>query len=352
MDPSGEAVTTIRVSGIPLHVSEPDFNCWFLFADGFEQATLQPSRVPSATQSGWARFTTPEAAHTAIMYLNGRPLTADMSPGSRGGCVLSAEMAKKNFKPRNPMKQPTAQEQVWGASEPWQQQMLGAAPQSMASPCSTLFIYKLKEGCAEQELQQLGEAHCVGFERLKFVPPSEGKTGMCFLKFASAEQAESALQIIRGTSLMSNPGEALQADFAKADLDAPKRGLGAAAAQMAPSPIGASAGFGGYVVPPPAMMAGAGPRASAPCDTMFVGSIAASVSEEEISNALAIFPGFERMKMVGEYTEKAMVFALFDSVPSCAAAIQGLAGQALPSAPYQAVTCQYAKNSLGKSSRR
>jgi len=361
MDQSAAGVvTTIRVSGVPVHVTEPDFNCWFLFADGFEQATLQPQQRPSPTQSGWARFSTPEAAHAAINYLNGRPLTADMCPSLRGMSHLSAEIAKKNFKPRNPMKQPAAQEPAWAAQEPmWQQAAPAGGPQSAASPCSTLFAYKLKEGCSEQELRQLCEEYCVGFERLKFVPPAEGRWGMCFLKFFSAALAETALQIVRSYALPSNPGEPLFADFAKADLDAPKRGgpgavatwSAAGTSHMVPQHY-AHAGFG-VAIPPPTMAGGGGgQRPNAPCDTMFVGSVAPSVTEEEMSNAMSMFAGFERMKMVGEGTEKAMVFALFDSIQSCTAAIQGLHGQALPSAPYQAVTCQYSKNSLGKASRR
>jgi len=40
MDELNPELTTIRVGGIPTHVSEAEFNCWFLCAPGFDQATL------------------------------------------------------------------------------------------------------------------------------------------------------------------------------------------------------------------------------------------------------------------------------------------------------------------------
>ncbi|CAE8631928.1 unnamed protein product [Polarella glacialis] len=111
----GEVITSIRVSNMPPHITESEFNCWFLFAHGFEQATLAPSKTPGGQQAGWARFATVEAAQQAVQYLSGLQLSLDMSR-----CVptkLAAEMARKNFKVRHPSSGSTGQnmpqEEIW-----------------------------------------------------------------------------------------------------------------------------------------------------------------------------------------------------------------------------------------------
>jgi len=256
------------------------------------------------------------------------------------------------------MKQQAVQDGgAWGAPEPPWHQAPAVGQSASASTCSTLYIWRLREGSSEEELHQFCTEYCPGFERLKYVPPTDGKWGMGFVKFASGAHANEALQTIRAYSLPSNPGEALQVDFAKADLDEPKRGGAPAYGALVPPPhappIGASVRqFSAMAPPAVAASGGGGQRSNPPCDTMFVGSVAPHISEEEVGNALATCAGFERMKMVGEGTERVMVFALFDSVASCTSAIQQLDGNALPSAPYQAIACQYSKNSLGKISRR
>merc|ERR1711988_992039 len=84
----------------------------------------------------------------------------------------------------------------------------------------------------------------------------------------------------------------------------------------------------------------------APCDTMYIGNLAVTVTEAELNGVLYSFDGFERAKFIGIGTDKAMAFALFDSAQSCEAAIHALHGNALPSSPYTALVCQYSKNSL------
>jgi len=356
-----EVVTTIRISGVPSHVTEADFNCWFMFAPGFERATLAPNKgPPGSPQAGWAKFNTVEEAQTAIMHLNGRQLTAEQSAS---GGVLSAEIAKKNFKPRNPLKQTFETRETHGVqpeievpsllgldqgwSSSWQQDQSAslvdvAQPSpSGAIPISTLFLWKLKQGTTEEQLSHMFSEYCTGFERMKFVEPTDAKWGMCFVKFLTVAHASTALQTISCLALPSNPAEALAVDYAKGELDQPKQaGHAASTGSQYRAPLA-------LPVQPQAVP----PRGNAPCDTMFVGNLAPSVSEDELANALTTLHGFERMKMVGEGTDKVMAFALFDSIQSCADAIQALHGNALPSAPTQAVLCQYSKNSLGKSTR-
>jgi len=356
-----EVVTTIRVINVPSHTSESEFNCWFLFADGFEQATLVPTRGTNQSQLGWARFSTEEAALAAIEHLNGRQLTEDQSPEN---IALSADLAKSNFRPSyGNRKRATAPEpapQMHYAQAPVTQSHAAELPAATAL-CSTLFVGGLQPGCSELELNQFFRSNCTGFERLKYVPPGE-KPGICFVKFSFPEQAEAALQVLSlGYSLPSNPGTAIQAEFANNDLDQPSfsrtstqgiqstqlpatRSVLPRTAVTIPAPP---------TTPPPgqALLDSTVQSSNPPCDTIFVGQLSPTATEYEVSSVLASMPGFMRMKLVGEGSAKPFALGLYDSVESCANAIQSLAGVALASAPTQALSFEYSKNSLDKRQR-
>eukprot|EP00747_Dinoflagellata_sp_TGD_P123334 gnl/TRDRNA2_/TRDRNA2_173799_c5_seq3.p1 gnl/TRDRNA2_/TRDRNA2_173799_c5~~gnl/TRDRNA2_/TRDRNA2_173799_c5_seq3.p1 ORF type:complete len:391 (+),score=71.90 gnl/TRDRNA2_/TRDRNA2_173799_c5_seq3:174-1346(+) len=387
MDPSGERITTIRISGLPSHTREADFNCWFLFAADFEQATLAPGQQGC----GWARFRTIEAAQAAIDYLNGLALTPDMSSE---GVVLKAELANKNFKPRDPNR-PTKRPReeplpVVSAMQKLLSPHSSSAPSrdyhqgprnGGASQSSTLFLRKLGEYATEEELMHLFESRCDGFERLKFVAATTDKDAMCFAKFQTVHHAEIAQASIDGYILHSCPSTPLQVEFAKNDLDMPKTqgkgGSGKADAHHGDGyskggsfhrqehDYGASQGRGysthhgsqqGYrAAPPPSRGAASSvpmPKGAnnAPCDTMFMTQIFES-PEYEIEGALQTMPGFIRLKLINEGTDKCMAFALFDSVQAAAEGIEAFHGTSLPSAPHRAIMCDFAKNSLDKRSR-
>lgn len=429
-----EIVTTLCIKNIPSHTSEADFNCWFLFANGFEASTLAPTRGGNGTQTGWARFTGIEDAKFALQLLDGRQLTE--SPEL---CVLSAEFAKKNFKAQNPFKkrphpdedtrsgyerqgydatqydgqspissvlsefgifqsqpqqgqqQPSPQParhqydpSQFDPPEPARNQYdptnfdppqydpleygqysglnsfggqlqsanaandLGAATAFTASaptrafPSSTLFLGKLADTATEQELMQIFPT-LPNFERLKFVPPFDGKSGMCFAKFYTPESADEALQALTGYRLPSSPHIPLQVQFAKNDLDQPS-GRGPPPAAIVGSPAWAAST---PMRPAPSPHTASGGTPGGEVDTMFIGNLASSVSEDELLSTLQSMLGFVRLKYVGA-PQKPMGFALFDSVNNCRNAISQLHGMSLPSAPEQAMLCQFAKNSLDK----
>jgi len=391
-----EVVVTIRVINVPSHTSQTEFNCWFLFAPGFEQGTLVPTRGPNQSQLGWARFSTVETAQAAIMHLNGRRLTDDQSPE---GIVLSADWAKSNYRANAIARQ---QQQMNGfpppAPAPRPSPVLQPPPlQKIVPPrvpppvvaaqhpnrprCSTLFMGGLPPGILEHELHGFLQGHCAGFDRLKFVAPSDSKPGMGFAKFVTVEHAEAALQTIStGYALPSCPTFTLQADFARHDLDQPSRGQGAMDMPAPPA-----------VIAPPLMAVPeyhqheyqhyeaeyqhleAAPQhhwpphevqvqqhhlaiqqhseAAVPCDTMFIGNLPPTVTEPEVTSVLLTLPGFIRVKLVGQGQPRPVAFALFDSVEICASAMAILAGTALPSAPGQLMTCEFSKNSLDKRQR-
>lgn len=90
-----EDITTIFVVGFPEDMQEREFQNLFTFSYGFEAATLktpQPEEESSRKQIiGFAKFRTKTNALEAIEILNGRKIDIEK------GCVLKAEMAKKNL---------------------------------------------------------------------------------------------------------------------------------------------------------------------------------------------------------------------------------------------------------------
>ncbi|KAJ3117107.1 hypothetical protein HDU96_007896 [Phlyctochytrium bullatum] len=97
---SGEEITTIFVVGFPEDMQEREFQNMFMFCPGFEAATLKlPSlgedseNVPLYKKQiiGFVKFRTRLEALQARDVLNGRKVDAER------GCILKAEIAKKNL---------------------------------------------------------------------------------------------------------------------------------------------------------------------------------------------------------------------------------------------------------------
>ncbi|KAI8060669.1 uncharacterized protein B0P05DRAFT_574734 [Gilbertella persicaria] len=96
-------VCTIFVVGFPDDLQEREFRNMFTFSKGFEAASLKwhckdyqedQSIVSVANKLqmiGFARFSTRQEAQEAANHLNGKKLDAEK------GCILKAEMAKKNL---------------------------------------------------------------------------------------------------------------------------------------------------------------------------------------------------------------------------------------------------------------
>lgn len=88
-----EEITTIFVVGFPDDMRERDFINMFIFSTGFEAATLKipPSDEYRKQIIGFAKFRTRQQALEARDVLSGRKVDGEK------GCVLKAEMAKKNL---------------------------------------------------------------------------------------------------------------------------------------------------------------------------------------------------------------------------------------------------------------
>ncbi|KAJ3236013.1 hypothetical protein HDU78_004871 [Chytriomyces hyalinus] len=100
---SHEEITTIFVVGFPEDIHEREFRGMFVFAPGFEAATLKyptlleaDDRIPPCKKPiiGFAKFRSRTEANYARDLLNGRRIDSD---GGAAAFILKAEIAKKNL---------------------------------------------------------------------------------------------------------------------------------------------------------------------------------------------------------------------------------------------------------------
>lgn len=384
-DLGGEVVTTIRVINVPSHTTVHEFNCWFIFAEGFEQAKLVPTRGQGASQLGWARFSTVEAAEIAIGQLNGLQLSEYQSPEQN---LLSAEFAKSNFRPtQGPAKRPAP---TWTPPQAVAPPVVHIQPPPPAQPppaavyaaaaaahvvpppqppCSTLFVGGLSYACTEAELQEFFAGTFNGFERLKFKPSPEGRAGVCWVKFVSPRFAQTAFQIMTDTQcvLSSNPNTPLTPEWSKNDLDAPRSEADAYVPKIphtvatVPTVVPPARVVKAHHVvappPPPAVRVVQPPQRSEPVSsTLFVGGLVPAVTEEELYDFFAsYFDGFDRIKyMVATGGKPGVCFAKFATPEHAQAAFQALNenGYTLSSNPSEVLRPEWARNDLDAPKRR
>ncbi|KAI7901800.1 uncharacterized protein BX663DRAFT_89150 [Cokeromyces recurvatus] len=119
-----DEISTIFVVGFPEDMQEREFQNMFMFSPGFEAATL---KIPTTKEGGggggedenflfnnhnkkqiigFAKFRTRKEAIDARDILNGRRIDAEK------GCLLKAEMAKKNLHTKRGLLNETQQQQV------------------------------------------------------------------------------------------------------------------------------------------------------------------------------------------------------------------------------------------------
>lgn len=378
-DLGGEEVTTIRVINVPSHTTETEFNCWFIFAEGFEQAKLVPTRGSGASQLGWVRFSSVETADYAIQQLNGLQLTEYQSPERN---LLSAEFAKQNFRPtQGPASRKRPHAETWSAVQvqpPPPVQTVHVQPPPPARPppapmqaawknhaaaastpaptVSTIFVGGLSHICTEAELHHFFAATFNGYERLKFKPSPEGRAGICWIKFVAPRFAQAAFQTMTDSAcyLPSNPGVALTPEWSKNDLDAPRNfeGSGYSQEYIKPPVRVVEVPVPAVVVPRPPPPAVRPPvHAAAPISsTLFVGGLMPACTEEELFEFFSYtFEAFEKLKYMPTSGGKPGVcFVKFASPDYAQVAFQSLAenGYTLPSNPTVTLQPEWAKNDL------
>lgn len=260
-------VTTISVAGIPLDVSEAQFNNWFIFAPGFERAAI--ATVGNTAKGGLARFRTSEAACDAIHTLDGkRVVTDEQSAGS----FLTAALAKQDLPPA---------------------QFAQVAP---------------------SRKRPLADAMPVSFAEL--VPPG-----------APQEWSPANSLTPKAPNLATDLATAWKEIF-KNRSPLPDLALEPPTVEVQSQPLPQHTAQGGT-----------------PVDTLLIHGISANVSKDEVNVALSNFPGLVDMNYGSDGFGKVKAAARFDSIESCANAVEVLRSSAFPSAPSDPIPVDFA--SLG-----
>ncbi|KAI9105657.1 hypothetical protein DFS34DRAFT_574137 [Phlyctochytrium arcticum] len=224
-------------------MQEREFQNMFIFSAGFEAATL---KIPSMTDSddgvsannnnnnsarkqiiGFAKFRTRLDALEARDVLSGRKVDAER------GCVLKAEMAKKNLhtkratavtttRARPTVVPPTATRPLALLNNTHLTQNLNntqslpqPTPQDQNPPCNTLYVGNLPPDTSETELRHLFSL-CPGYKRLCFRPRPAGP--MCFVEFENVACATRALVQLYGNPLSNSTKGGIRLSYSKNPL--------------------------------------------------------------------------------------------------------------------------------------
>ncbi|CDS06633.1 Putative RNA recognition domain-containingprotein [Lichtheimia ramosa] len=268
-----EEISTIFVVGFPEDMQEREFQNMFIFSPGFEAATLKvPEEEDSSNKKqiiGFAKFRTRLEALEAKELLTGRRVDAEK------GCVLKAEMARKNLHTKrglhygrrsvyeafysvpdqqherlglldhvlppspststqlsintnsNPASPPPTSSSALtglmmsnglpsppGITSPVRQSILGTLDQH--PPCNTLYVGNLPFNANEDELRAMF-MQSTGFRRLCF-KPKVNSSPMCFVEFEDVACATQTLYEYNGVLLSNSVKGGIRLSFSKNPL--------------------------------------------------------------------------------------------------------------------------------------
>ncbi|KAI9337601.1 hypothetical protein DFJ73DRAFT_628873 [Zopfochytrium polystomum] len=226
-----EEITTIFVVGFPEDIQEREFQNMFTFASGFEAATLKfPANfdaddgVPQYKKQiiGFAKFRTRLEALQARDHLSGRKVDAER------GCILKAEIAKKNLHTKRGIS--NDYNALHAASQSFQPMnamisnplnantnlnMINLNNNHNNPPCNTLYVGNLPPNTNENELRELF-SKCPGYKRLSFRTRPNGP--MCFVEFEDVQYAQVALNELHGSPLSNSIKGGIRLSFSKNPL--------------------------------------------------------------------------------------------------------------------------------------
>ncbi|KAI8822206.1 uncharacterized protein EV422DRAFT_495144, partial [Fimicolochytrium jonesii] len=324
-----EEITTIFVVGFPDDMLEREFQNMFTFSAGFEAATL---KIPSQTDSddgtgmpnarkqiiGFAKFRTRLDALEARDVLSGRKVDAER------GCVLKAEMAKKNLHTKR------------GLSN--EHQVLAAAGFGINQ-----FGHLQRRGSKDSASM---------FTDPFFMPGTTPPVSRHFNDMLDLDRSAPA-PMIRSQSFSEQRGfsSALFSSESLLPRLSPPMSLGVATSSAnshssgsAPSSASNSAGAS------PTGLAPFGPRSNSdhnpPCNTLYVGNLPPDTSEDELRELFSRCPGYKRLCFRGR-PNGPMCFVEFDDVQCATQALFQLYGNPLSNSTKGGIRLSYSKNPLG-----
>lgn len=323
------ARATINIGGVPPDVTRKEFTRWFLFAEGFEGASI--STAASGNTEHTATFSSTEAAEWAVKVLNGRQLESAFG----GGVVqLSAELP-----------------QVDSQERAVHVRFRDASTAKVAVECLN--------GTTIQDLTIAARLDPDWADQTQLIVTGVGTSisdAELWEYFSAAgEVVQCGATSVSDAELREDPaaGEVVQSG-ATSVSDAKPREDSASGATVNP------------LVPPPVLanflqedfssarreVAQCGAPATTPATTpetrtssMLIRNL--SVVEQEVQAAVGLMEGF--MSLQYEVSEgKAVAVVRFGSQDACAKAIEVLRVSAFPSTPNEPIDCDYLRDGEAK----
>ncbi|KAI8592924.1 hypothetical protein BDZ88DRAFT_448965 [Geranomyces variabilis] len=402
-----EEITTIFVVGFPDDMLEREFQNMFTFSSGFEAATL---KVPSTTDSddgmgmpnarkqiiGFAKFRTRLDALEARDVLSGRKVDAER------GCVLKAEMAKKNLHTKrglsneNPMLMapgftvnPFAQLQRRGSKDDgtmFDPFFMTAGP---PTPSLSRELFGTSDFHSQMDICDIYSSSDTLSNRGSAIPINDSyshsmRNSNAFADFVEPMRPSMASSVPNRShmeaaaahfnEMMDNPTPAPQPRVNRSHSVSEQRGFSSALfssesllPRLSPpmSMAGPSASSAnpansstGSIASSASSSAGTSPtgplpyhaRSNAdhnpPCNTLYVGNLPPDTSEEELRQLFLRCPGYKRLCFRGR-PNGPMCFVEFDDVQCATQALFQLYGNPLSNSTKGGIRLSYSKNPLG-----
>ncbi|KAG2423352.1 hypothetical protein HXX76_015400 [Chlamydomonas incerta] len=336
LSPTGEEIRTIFVTGFPANVHERELHNLVCFLPGYEASQMNLKTTATGTSpQGFALFTTPAAAQSAMLLLHDMPFDVD--------CHLRCEMAHKNMylKADDPtIRRADASRGQGGplgagggmASAGGMAPMgtmsggmggMGGPGMAMAArpaPTATLVATMSPHTGMPTYAGEFG-AGSVASHRLPMAPHA----------FTTGPLLASTLAALRPAAVHHHGG-------------------GGGTLLPAPGQAGAmAASHAGLINPTP--VAGFGPVTNKfdnpPCNTLFIGNLGDTVDEGELTALFACQPGYKQLKLL-RHPRQVSCFVEFMDVTSATAVHSALQGALLTSSDRGPIRIQFSKNPYGK----
>ncbi|KAL5753018.1 hypothetical protein ACOSP7_023193 [Xanthoceras sorbifolium] len=250
----------------------------------------------------------------------------------------------------------------------------------------TLFVAGLPEDVKPREIYNLFREF-PGYESSHLRSPTQTSQPFAFAVFSDQQSAVVAMQALNGMVFDLDKGSTLYIDFAKSNsrskrsrpddewTGSDKKARGSYSSGTLDSGFGSvhmpgmtNSAYNMIAYPPTQshgnfdaraaneMTAGKlnnssaphGPKSGTPCPTLFVASLGATCTEQELIQVFSRCPGFLKLKMQSTYGPP-VAFVDFQDTASSTAALNSLQGTILYSSPAgDGMRLEYAKSRMGK----
>ncbi|ORX89656.1 hypothetical protein K493DRAFT_382360 [Basidiobolus meristosporus CBS 931.73] len=370
-----EEITTIFVIGFPEDMQEREFQNMFLFSPGFEAATLKASPVNDADEGlrkqaiGFAKFRSRLEALQARDILSGKKVDPER------GCLLKAEMAKKNLLTKRGLSAEGAfmnsNINLVQALTPNGTTAFGKKQYPGHSTLNTMYDGLFSAGpilpsgllvSPQPPIHEFG----MDYETLSLAsssPPEDGSLEMSMLDCGLSDANMVRVPGYYPKRSMTAPTsfEGIESSFSfpkfsvSTSLNKSSTLFGANAnrsstSDLLPFPTSKAADTVTACFLPSTtsstVRVNTGDQ-NPPCNTLYVGNLPMSTKEEELYQVFSVQPGYKRLCFRVKPHNGPMCFVEFDDIQMASHTLHELQGHLLSSSVKGGIRLSYSKNPLG-----